>query len=230
MNINDNITSLVCAFFLTHMPEIIKRGKLYKAVTPLYRIKSKYKEFILNKQEYIKIYERQVRDNLIISIPNSKHIYTDVEMQNLLMNNRMYLDELMKLANHFVIDPFLLEYILIHRKEKEFYKNFKKKFPELDIDKDNVMTGIYEGKYQILIMDYLFEKRISTVENFISNINSDVMYFHVYEKSSSGNIDKGIMTLGQFLSMSQKFQPIIKTRYKGYRLAPFYSDIKLQIS
>ena len=37
------ISSLLCAFFLKYMPEIIEGGYLYKAVAPLYRIKDKKK-------------------------------------------------------------------------------------------------------------------------------------------------------------------------------------------
>lgn len=209
-----NITSLLSAFFITHLPEIVKDGRLYKSVTPLYKIKSKYKEFILNKKEFVEIFEKQVRDNLNVMNPNTKKMYTDKELQEILMINRNYLEELIRLSNRIVINPIVLEYILIHRKEKDFYKNFKKVFPELVIDDDNVLTGIYEGRYQILIMDSIFEKRINKLEEFISDENKN-MYFNVFEKSKDGPIDKGVMSLGQFLSMAQKYQPIIKTRYKG---------------
>lgn len=210
-----NITSLMCAFFLTHLPEVIKTGRLYKSVTPLYKIKSKYKEFILNKREYVEIFERQVRDSLMIKDPKTSKVYTDVELQDILMTNRNYLDELIRLSNHLVIDPIILEYVLIHRKEKNFYKNFRKVFPELNIDDDNVMSGIYEGKYQILIMDYLFDKRVSELEKFIQSVDSDKMYFDVMEKTQNGYIDRGVMSLGQFLTNCQKYQPVIKTRFKG---------------
>lgn len=209
---------------MTHLPEIVKDGRLYKSVSPLYRIKSKYKEFILNKKEYVEIFERQVRDNLSVMNPSTKKMYTDTELQHILMVNRNYLEELIRLSNRVVINPTILEYILIHRKEKNFYKEFRKEFPELIIDEDNVLTGIYEGRYQILIMDKIFEKRISQLEEFINDENRH-MYFNVFEKSPNGNIDKGIMTLGQFLTLAQKYQPIIKTRFKGKKYAPLYSDV-----
>ena len=209
-----NITSLLCAFFMTHLPKIVEDGRLYKSVTPLYKIKSKYKEFILNKREFVEIYEKQIRDNLAIMNPETKKMYSDKELQEILMVNRNYLEELIRLSNRVVINPNILEYILIHRKDKNFYKEFKKTFPELDIDDENVLTGIYEGRYQILIMDNIFNKRIAQLEEFISDENKH-MYFKVFEKSSGGSIDKGTMTLGQFLTMAQKYQPIIKTRYKG---------------
>ena len=61
-------------------------------------------------------------------------------------------------------------------------------------------------------MDKIFEKRIKEMEKFIHYGNKE-MYFNVFEKT--GNINKGIMSLGQFLSIAQKYQPIIKTRFKG---------------
>ena len=209
-----NITSLLSAFFMTHLPEIVKDGRLYKSVTPLYRIKSKYKEFVLNKKEFVEIFEKQVRDNLNVMNPKTKKMYSDKELQEVLMTNRNYLEELIRLSNRIVIDPMVLEYLLIHRKEKDFYKNFRKTFPELEIDDENVLTGIYDGRYQILIMDKIFEKRISDLEGFISEENKD-MYFNVFEKTKEGTIDKGVMSLGKFLSMAQKYQPVIKTRFKG---------------
>ena len=209
-----NITSLLSAFFITHLPEIVKDGRLYKSVTPLYRIKSKYKEFILNKREFVEIFEKQVSDNLNVMNISTKKMYSDKQLQDILMRNRNYLEELIRLSNRIVINPFILEYILIHREDKDFYKKFKKTFPELEIDEDNVLTGIYEGRYQILIMDKIFNKRIKDFENFIHNEKND-MYFNVFEKTKEGPVNKGIMTLGQFLSLAQKYQPIIKTRYKG---------------
>jgi len=209
-----NITSLLSAFFITHLPDVVKDGRLYKSVTPLYKIKSKYKEFVLNKKEFVEIFERQVRDNLTVMNPSTKKMYSDKELQEVLMINRNYLEELTRLANRIVINPIILEYILIHRKEKDFYKNFRKAFPELTIDDDNVLTGVYEGRYQILIMDSIFEKRINHLEEFINDENKN-MYFNVFEKTKDESIDKGVMSLCQFLSMAQKFQPIIKTRFKG---------------
>ena len=210
-----NITSLLCAFFITHLPELVKRGYIYKAVAPLYRIKSKYKDFILNKQEYVQIFEKQIRDNILLYDINTNKPYTNLELQDLLMVNRNYFEELQRTSNHLAIHPFLLEYIAIHRHEKDFYKKFKKKYPELTIDEDNVMSGIYEGKYQILIMDKLFDKRMKEMDRYIHEINKDHMYFIVKEKNSNDLIDRGTMTLGEFLGLCNKFQPIIQARYKG---------------
>lgn len=210
-----NITSLVCAFFIAHLPELVKGGYIYKAVAPLYRIKSKYKEFILNKQEYVQIFERQIRDNILLYDIGEKTPYTNLQLQDLLMHNRNYFEELQRTASHLAVNMFVLEYIAIHRHEKDFYKKFRKQYPELVIDDENVMTGIYEGKYQILIMDKIFEKRMKELDWYVHTVNKNHMYFNVKEKNGNELIDKGVMTLGGFLGMCNKFQPIIQARYKG---------------
>lgn len=212
-----NISSLVCAFFLTHLPELVKQGYLYKAVAPLYRIKSKYKEFILDKKEYVKIFERQVRENIILTKPytGDSCVYSDEELENILYKNRYYLEELERVSNHLAVDPLLLEYIVIHQDDKDFKKQMKKKYPELDIDEQNVLSGILNNHFQILIMDELFHKRIQRIHDFVHNVNKNSMYYQVYEQYNNSNEDRGVMTLGQLLMLCQKFQPPIITRYKG---------------
>lgn len=210
-----NITSLVSAFFLYHLRPIVEAGLLYKAVAPLYRIKSKYKEFILDKREYTQVFERQIRDNIILKEPKSDNAIKDKDLEDILYINRDYLEELMRTATHVAIDPLLLEFIIMYRKDKDFMKKFKKKYPEITIDEENVLSGVLNNHYQILIMDKLFDKRIKKLEEYIFDINHGKMYYHVFEKYNKDIIDKGIMTLGQFLMMAQKFQPPIITRFKG---------------
>ena len=209
-----NITSLMCAFFMTHMPELVKRGYIYKAVAPLYKIKSKYKKFILNKQEYVEIFEKQIRENLRISDIETGKVYNDKEMQNFLLINRNYLEELHRTANHLAIDPILLEFVITHLNEKDMLKKFHEKFPEMMIE-DGVMNGIYEGKYQIMIMDHIFEKRIKNMQRYIHELN-DIKKLGVHEVVSKKETKYlGEMTIGEFLSLAQKYQPIIQFRYKG---------------
>lgn len=211
-----NITSMICAFFITHMPEIVKGGYLYKAVAPLYRIKSKYKEFILNKREYVQIFERQIRDNVRVIDPDTNHAYSDAELQNLLFINQDYLEELHRIASHLAIDADLLEYIAIHNERPDFKKIFHQKYSELTIDDDNVMSGIYNGHYQILIMDSLFQKRLAPLKHYIHDVNHDKMYYIIHEVyGTKSEQDKGLMSIGDFLTMCEKFQPVIQTRYKG---------------
>ena len=100
----------------------------------------------------------------------------------------------------------VMDYTNSYNKMKEFLKDEK--------IEDNVLTGIFNGKYQILIMDKLFEKRIKRLQKYVEGNNGD-MYYHVNERYGDKITDKGVMSVGQFLKMCQKYQPVIKTRYKG---------------
>ena len=54
------------------------------------------------------------------------------------------------------------------------------------------------------------------IENdIIEDVNKNNMYIRVKERYNDNIIDKGIMSLGEFLAMAQKFQPVIETRFKG---------------
>lgn len=210
------IFSMICAFFLYHAPEIIKQGHLYKAVTPLYKIVDKDKPFLLNKLDYIKAFEGRIRKNINVIDKHSGEVFDNDRMKDFLLDNREYLEELIRVANHFAIDPIILEFIVIHMNSKDFKKKLKAKAPELFIDSDNVLSGIYNGKYQILIIDKIFDKRIRTLKDLIYNINKGEVYFKIHEIHGKDNFDdKGVMSIGEFLTMCQKYQPIIESRYKG---------------
>ena len=209
------IFSLVCAFFLVHLPELVKKGYLYKAVAPLYRIKDKKKKFVRNKQEYIEVFERRIGDNVRLIDPKTGVVMKDAQLQEFLLRNREYLDELHRVSSHYGIHREIIEFIAIHSGSDNFEKKFKKKFPELTIDSEGVLSGIYEGRYQILTMDKLFTKRLEALKDLIFNVNEGKVYYLVHEKNGNEYIDRGIMSIGGFLSLCQKFQPEIDTRFKG---------------
>lgn len=210
-----NISSLLCAFFIAHMPQIVEGGYLYKAIAPLYRLKDKKGTFILNKQGYIKVHEKNIRDNLTIIDPTAHKVYDDEQLQDILMKNRDYLETLTRLSNHLAIDPIVLEFVIMNYGNSNINKKLKKAFPELSVDSDNILTGIHGGKFQLLVMDERFKFKIEDLQVYTDKINKGHMYFEVTEKSSHGPVDKGLMSLAEFLMLGQKYQPIIRTRYKG---------------
>ena len=209
-----NITSLMCAFFMVHYRPLVEAGYVYKAVAPLYELKDKKNRFVRNKKEYIDVFEQAVKKAVIVYNDKTGEELNDDQVQDLLFINRPYLEELNKAASQLSINPLLLEYIILHRNDKSFYKEFKRRYPELIIDDDNVLSGIYDGRYQILIMDKIFEKRVKIIEKYLFEYNK---YTHLFikEKTSDGLVSKGTMSVGEFMTSIQKFQPIIKKRFKG---------------
>jgi len=197
------------------MPEIIKQGYLYKSVSPLYLLNDTKGHFIIDKKEYVSVFEKAVRNNIKVIDPETNIVYTNNEMKELLLKNRGYLEELYRVSNHFAVNPFIIEYITIYGDQSNFINKMKKKFPELTLDEENVLSGIYEGKYQIIILDKIFEKRIATLRNMIRIVNDNKIHYIVNDNHGNQVDSRGILTLGEFLTVCQKYQPEIVSRFKG---------------
>lgn len=208
-----NITSTMCAFFMSHLRPVVEAGYVYKAVSPLYELKDKENRFVRDKREYIKVFERNVQKVCILTHVDTDKKLSDEEVEQFLSINRPYLEELRETAEHLAIEPLLLEWLVMNRHNNTFYKDLKETFNELEYD-DGVLTGVYDGKYQVLIMDKIFEKRVSIIDKYLNELNT-FNKIHVREKCTDGLLDKGIMRIGEFMTMIQKFQPIIKVRFKG---------------
>jgi 5S rRNA maturation endonuclease (ribonuclease M5) len=59
-----HISALLMTFFFKHCPELIKKGHVYIAQPPLYKIKENKKEvFIKNKEEYNKFISKKIEEN-----------------------------------------------------------------------------------------------------------------------------------------------------------------------
>lgn len=209
------ITSLLCTFFLVHLPEIIKQGKLYKAVSPLYKIKDKKKPFVITKKEFIEVFENRISDAIKIIDLDNNSVLNSEKVQDLLLINRSYYDTLYRLASHFSINPILLEYIILTYEDSNFSKKLVKKFPEINIDSENIVSGVFDNKFQIIHINKSFEKKIEEMKYLIKKINKNKIYYKINENVNGQIVERGEMSLGQFFMFIKKFQPEITTRYKG---------------
>ena len=210
------IRTLMCAFFLVHLPELVLQGRIYAAVTPLYKINRKKNPFITDKKEYIRLVEEKVRESIRVIDPATNKTYNNKEMQQFLLTNRDYLEELTRIAKHFSLSPLLLETIIFYKDHKDFLKIMKDKYPEITIDGE-YLSGIHEGVFQILIMDKIFMKKIKGLQHHIHQLNKDSMFIRVCEVDKKGKVieDHGIKTIGELMIMCQKYNPEILMRYKG---------------
>lgn len=211
------ITSLISAFFVYHLPDVVKAGKLYKSLPPLYKIDDKTKPFILNKMQYIEVFERRIGENLRI-IKSNNEVLKGKEFKDFLYNNRNYLDELMRVASHFAIHPILMEFVLMYMHDKKFPKLLNKRFPEITVEKSEnktmVVSGILEGKYQLLFIDDILLKKSVDMLKYIDNLTIDKSVT-VLEKHVKHYNDLGKLSIGEFFMRAQKYQPNIMTRFKG---------------
>src|SRR5579862_8358186 len=62
-----HIRTLLLTFFFRHMQELIKRGNVFIAQPPLYRIKKgKFEQYIKNEAEFVKVMVKRAADGMII--------------------------------------------------------------------------------------------------------------------------------------------------------------------
>lgn len=214
------IFSLLCSMFVKHMYKLVEAGMLYKACPPLYKIQDKKDPFIVNREQMINVFERRIGDNVKLVNVKSKAVMNKSDFKSFLIKNRQYLEELTRLSNHFAVNALLIEFILFNKSDKDFEKKLIKKFPEMTIDvsdmKDSILLrGIIDGKYQMIYIDKIFNKKCKKMMRII-DMNDETEYI-VLEKSTKGNDynEIGKLSLGQFYQRVQKYQPKISARFKG---------------
>lgn len=229
------ITSLVAAFFVRYLPEIVNQGILYKAISPLYLIDNKNKPFVNNKAEYVEVFRNNITKNYKISLieNNDKYDLSKTEFNEFLYDTNMYSENLIRLSKHFGVNKYLIEKIsaficlenpdiindssLInelfynddnYNKIKLLLKNIQEKFPEITIKGDNSFRGIIDGHYQSLVVNERFVRKVKCL-------------FEVYKKYGyllyvkENKSDDVLMTIGEFLDATQNYVPTIKNRFKG---------------
>ena len=209
-----NITSLLCAFFIKHMPELVEAGVIFKVLPPLYEIKDKTKKFILDKGEYLTIFEHNVCENLAIVNEKGRRIDKG-DFKDILVKNRDYADELMRVASHFAVHPTVIEFIALHHTKPNFEELISGRFSEMEVD-DNTVAGIYEGRFQLVVIDGILINKLNRLSNIIHDVNGGDINFNIVEVANNKIVNKlGNKTLGELMILCQKFKPVILTRFKG---------------
>jgi DNA gyrase subunit B len=86
-----HIRTLLLTFFFRHMTELIKRGNIFVAQPPLYRIKKgKSEKYIKDDKEFTREILRRATENLKVEVGAGKTVLEGTELRNYLMS----LDEL----------------------------------------------------------------------------------------------------------------------------------------
>ena len=210
------IFSLLCAFFIKHMQPLVEAGMIYKSCPPLYKIQDKKSPFILNREQYIKVFERRIGDNVKLVMDHDRVLSKD-KFYEFLVLNRNYLDELIRLSNHFAVHMLLIEFILFNLGDKNFEHKLSERFPEIEVEDVNkntkLVTGIIEGKYQMLYIDKIFYKKCNKLLDLINE--NEYKYYTVLENYNGIYNEIGKLSIGEFFQRVQKYQPKIEMRYKG---------------
>ena len=209
-----NITSLLCAFFLKHMPKLVEAGKIYKALPPLYKLEGGV--FVADKKKYIELMEERISKSVKIYDLKGNQLSRN-EVKSLLMVNRTYPEILENTASNFSTDPLFMEFLVAHRNDKNFEKLLAKNYPEITItDNGSFISGIVDNKLQSIVINKSYNRRIEDLQKLIFDVNKGNLYYRVVEiDKRNGDIDRGIVSLGGLFRLVQRFRPKIEMRYKG---------------
>ena len=214
------------------MPELIKAGKLYKCVPPLYRISEKDakkynggKEYVFDKAEYYRMFDKVVADhiNWALVAPKTKKdlVKGTGDVTKLSRKERIqfmedtveYLPELETLSKRCACDVDVLENICYFHmmsrsapnSEDAFEDLMAKRYPELHYDqKLQSIIGSVDGRYISLIVDEIFEKMSARLLRLMGAAPTYYMLVKNGDPSKDDpiNDDWDVMTIGQFLKLA----------------------------
>ena len=224
------ITSGIGAFHALYMPEIVKAGKLYKAIAPLYHIDDKKHPFVRDKREYAEVYQDKIVKNYEIkfTMDKSKKAISSKEFKEFIFDTQEYSDELIRIAKHFGVSKFLVElvaaFIIVNFENPDMDKLFEnkkfvtqllevvqKKFPEITLKGKHSLRGVIDGRFQSININNRFVKKVEDLASIYLKYG-----YSVDVKEKDGKFVT--MSIGEFLDRANKFKPKILTRYKGLKI------------
>lgn len=204
-----HIDSLLLRFFLLYMPDLIRAGKLYRAVPPLYGVSTKKgTQYFTNKIEFTKHMQTLfTRTNSLTSTTNQK--LSGLEITELFLRNIDYVYELEIVSNTYAIDPYLLENILMRLdlSFKEFKKDIEKIYRFLKVKQINGITiveGLMNERFHTV---FLNDRFIDGCSKVLSIIRSNVNYYY--------NLNGVNSSLYIIMKTFENNMPSNITRYKG---------------
>lgn len=226
------ISASLSAFFLYHMPEIPRAGKLYRVVPPLYKIDDKDHPYVHTKKEKVEVYQERIIKNFKIAILKFGTEFIEKnEFREFLYDTRDYLTNLNRIADHFRVNKFLIEKtigFILHKFGNvsvkfdlvtalsdqdiitELMSYIQEDYPEIKISGSStkILKGIIDGRFQSIAIGPRFLVKCSTISPVIAKYGYGMA---VKEK------DHGLeqMSVGKFLEVITKYIPKTLIRYKG---------------
>ena len=208
-----HISALLLRFFIIYMPQLIKAGKVYKAVPPLYGLPKGGKkggiEYFTHQYDFVKYIQKDFIKNNVIAHKNNKPL-SNKELLDLFMLNEDYVYELERLSNTFAVAPELMEMVLYGYIEKKSFEQMKKevkerfRFMEATKIKDTVKYDGIIGKSNTLFMN---DKLITEAQDILSIILSNKEKYYVFNGKRVNIYD--------IMKSFEDAQPNGLYRYKG---------------
>lgn len=223
------IRSLYAAFFFKFMPEVIKAGRLYVAVPPLYEVDDKKNPFVVDKREYVDRFVKKIRK--VYSIKTMDEKLDDDGVLNFAYATKDYLEDITALASHFAINKKLLEQLMsfiamstegnptidevhkIMRKHaNDFQAEMQNEFPEMRLNTDTMsISGILNGEFKRLDISARLLRRIDQFYDIYRTYG----YIIKIKPKNDDNAKWQKVTILDFCVLSNSYKAKIITRFKG---------------
>lgn len=212
------------------MPELFEAGRIYKAISPLYKIDAysirKYYKgnyWTYSKKELYSIFNEIVLNNISIGLKvDDKGTFVELsksQMRNFLEINSEYLMEynmlIARTSGHEVVLEYAAYYRYIYKKNLDKFKNaIESKFPEVVFDISNqTLTGSYKGESVSLFVDDLFDVMAERI-NHLFSLN-DFFEFYYRNKSDDASVYEKTSIAPFFREVRGRYAVNVDKRFKG---------------
>ena len=203
-----HIDTLWLIFFIVYYPDLIKAGRVYRCVPPLYgaSVAGKMK-FFPDDFTFFKYVQQEFCKSYEIADADTKAKMAPKDIIGLLMRNKNFVDILNSCSKPTATHPILLEQIIRNRNltMAKFKKAIETKFPYLTVseyNKKRLITGAFEDKMYTTYVDDLCLPMSAPCFSYIDN---EKPYYLV---------DGNKKSLYELCAMFKGYTPKV-TRYKG---------------
>ena len=204
-----HIRQLLLKMLLLYAPDLIKDGRVYSAIPPLYSIESKKKDiYLTDRMAYVDYVQKSFIKSNTIQTDRGKAL-SKSELSKVLFDNIDYTYELEGLANKYALNYELLETVLLNidlgkDKLKTFIENKYRFLSVNEVNGSIVIKGLLNKQYETFIINDSFLNECKSIfEYFKSN---DYLYF---------NMNGEIVSLYKLMKAFEAYAPSHLQRYKG---------------
>ena len=221
----------IAAFHVMYLPQIIEDGRLFKVYPPLYSIADKEHPFVGNKVELTELHLKKVAKEYKIRTEIDDDYRGKDTMWIFFYDVMNYLEMITEASDFYKIDAGLIEDIgaeLINSNavdmsgeyptlkpgivtDQKFIRNFmqaiQKKYPESTLS-DDLLRSVVNGRLNTIHINDRLTKRLMDLFPIY------IKYGHNLGVKQKGSEERKL-TIGEFLTESQRLMPKIIERFKG---------------